>query len=242
MIDHARTSFELTDVPESRVDAALPEQVPDDCVVEAKEVRGQRRERAALIGDELDQVVPDEWRVRREMVSPRELRLGGRAQQVEGQIDARRAPRHVVLQERVDPAVAEIDLGRERDDDQVEIEARQLVGAGEATERRSRFDQVEQLRLPVGDAERGCDARALRPLRCVPVADVEATERIACRLDAVRGGDAIDGAGEDPVESLERSGEVGVRAVELGAHGNVRGLEGRVDGDEGSVRGRRGLE
>ena len=170
------------------------------------------------------------------MIPARELLPGRSTRQVQREVDARHAPRDVVLEERVEPLVADVDLGSERDDDELEIEAGQSIRPCESRERRGLVDQLDQLDLLLCDTENRRDARTLRPLGRVPLTDVETPERVGGHLRPVRRGNPLDGTRQDPVEPLERRGEVSVLPRERERRGRV-GRSGKLAaGGSGQLR------
>jgi hypothetical protein len=209
-------------VPQARIETGLTEQVPHDRFVESQEPVQQGSGRIALFGHELDQVVAHERRIHGEVVSTIQLCVGRRTEEVERQIDARPALRHIVLQKRVQALVPRVELGRERDDDQIELEAREAVKESEAPQRRVVCDQLRELCLLLRHAEQRGETRVLRPARSVALADVEAAERITSRFGTVRRRDPLHRMRKDPVESLERPGEIGESTAERGRHRNRR--------------------
>ena len=69
-------------------------------------------------------LVANQRRVRRKLRAPSELVAGRPAQQIERQVHARAAAGDVILQIRVEALVSEVELRRERDHDDAQIERR----------------------------------------------------------------------------------------------------------------------
>ena len=106
----------------ARLDRVVAEQVPDDALGRDERVREKRRLDLLRVGDEPDEAVRDERSVGRDVDASRELVSGGGSEQGHHQVDARPPARYVVLQVRVEPLVAEVELGPERDNEDSEVE------------------------------------------------------------------------------------------------------------------------
>ena len=163
--------------PQPGVQARPTQQPFDHLGIELQGVAQQRRLRLVGIGDQVEQAVAAQGGLGSHMGAAGQLRLGGRAEQVEGQIQAGAAARDIVLQEGIEPLVAHIHFGREGDQQQIEVERGEIVGLAQPVE------QGAVVRRAVGGGGHpGQDGRAGR-LRQQAIdfvrIDIEAPERVA---------------------------------------------------------------
>ena len=103
--------------------AAYAKQRRHDLLVHHQRSRQERRRRRA-IGHHVHEAVAHQRRRWREPHPSQELLLGRLGEQTQRQVHGRPPPRHVVLQVGVHALVAEVELRRERDQQQVEVEVR----------------------------------------------------------------------------------------------------------------------
>ena len=96
-----------------------------DALVQLDCASNERRLGLSGVGQELDDGIPHKGRVRGESRTPLETFPGRSAEQVKREVDRRSPPRHVVLEVRVQALVAKVELGGQRDHDDVEVERRE---------------------------------------------------------------------------------------------------------------------
>src|SRR5262245_36347350 len=86
------------------------------------------RVRSICIRQKMDQPAPNERRIRRQMRPPPDLYSRRGTEKIEREIDARTPARHVILQIRIKPLIAQVQLRSERHHQQIKIELREAVG------------------------------------------------------------------------------------------------------------------
>src|SRR5262249_25147951 len=150
----------------------------------------------------LEEPLAHERRVRRKAGLARDLLGRGGAQEIERQLDAGPAARDVVLQEREDSLVPKVDLARQRQQDDVDLEGAERERTREPRERRLRRSLIR----------RGCGGRrpekrrtrlAREEVARVQRTDVQALEGIRDRVRAEYGAGAINRGFEDAIEALQ---------------------------------------
>jgi hypothetical protein len=145
---------------EGRVDLVGAEEERGDPKVEAQVLAEERGMGARRVIEQLDDAVADKRGLREEAGARLELGLERRAEQVEGEIEARPASRNVVLEVREEPLVAEVDLGGEADEDDVAIERVEIERTRELLEPEAQATIEARLRLHLrASRERGDYAR-----------------------------------------------------------------------------------
>ena len=112
----------LADRRQAWIDALQSQQETYDLLVESEVVAEAWWLGLVGVPDQRDQAVAEKRRIRREVDAARDLRLDGWAQQVEGEVDAGPSARHVVLEIGVEPLVARIELGGQRNEQHVGID------------------------------------------------------------------------------------------------------------------------
>jgi len=173
--------------------------VAHDPLVELDGARDQRRLDLAGLGDEVDDGMPHERRVGLEPGARGDALVCRCAQQVQREVDRRPAPRDVVLQIRVQALVAKVELGCERDHDDVEVERVELEHVGEAHERPA---VAGERRRVVAPEERRCRSTREHPRRLV-VVDIQPAMRVGLGARAECGLCALDRAAQNLVEASE---------------------------------------
>ncbi|MFT3772513.1 MAG: hypothetical protein QM820_44535 [Minicystis sp.] len=154
---------------EIRVDLVGVEEIAGHARIHLHEVRGQRRQVIGSVGDEPDQLVPEERRLGREARARADTRFERGAEQPEDQIDARPAARPAILEAGVRALEIGADLGQEREQERVLVEAverecsRQRVEAQRDARARARAPARLDLAAHVleGDEPLGALARGL---------------------------------------------------------------------------------
>jgi hypothetical protein len=122
---------------EEWVERLFPKQEPDDLAVE-RELFGQERGVSTTrIGLELKKVVAEERRFGSEMRATEEPRGRGSAEHIQGEVNARPAAAHVIVEERVETLVPEVQLRCKGDQEDPKVEERQPEGIGQPVETRS---------------------------------------------------------------------------------------------------------
>ena len=147
VLQPGRRGRELAERGETLIEPPAAEEDANDLPVDSQRPRQQGRLRPRLILDQPDKPAPGERSVRREAPPACDLLLHRRAQEVEHQLDCGEPRRDVVLQVRVEPLVAQIDLRGQRDDDRVEIDRQQFVAIAELAQPRPRLTRLERGRL-----------------------------------------------------------------------------------------------
>jgi hypothetical protein len=111
---------------EPSVEGGVAQQQVDDLVVELQDAGEQRRLDGARVGNQVEQAVATERRIGPQVGAPGEPGGWRVAEQVERQVDGGPAAGDVVLEVGVQALVAEVDLRRQRNQDEIEVEAGQV--------------------------------------------------------------------------------------------------------------------
>ena len=161
------------------VEPVVAEQEVDRLPVEREPARQQRLPRLALMDP--DQPVPHQRRLGREAPPRRELRARRAGEQVEREVDARPAPRRVVLEVGVDALVAAVELRRQGHRHEPEVDLVEPEGVPQPAEPRLRPHRPRQPRrepLARDPPERAGPRRRRHQPLDLALADVGAEHRV----------------------------------------------------------------
>ncbi len=172
--------------------------------------------------------MPNERSVRREMRAPRYSLGGGGAEEVERQVDRGATPRDVVLQVGVEPLVPQVDIDGECNDDNVEIERRQLMLVGQSSETRIGSLRLVLTPFDVSTAEGRRSGLPLEERPEVRLADVQSPKAIVRNVLTVRGWHACRRSLQQAVEPPQRGKEPGERLWRCRCFGEVELCRHRV--------------
>ena len=153
--------------------------------------------------------MPQQGCLGQETRAPPELLGGIAAQQVKGQRHRRPPPRHVVLEIAVEPLVAQVELGCEGEDENVEIEG---LEAERLAQQRQRCAAARGVGRPCAIQQRGAGRGSQRALGLVG-GDAQAAIGICRRLLAEAEPRHLDRRPEQGIEPLQHRREPRPRGI-----------------------------
>ena len=197
-----------THLDQSPVQRRLREEETRHLLIERERLREERRGGVAA---QLDQPMPREGRITREVRAARESFHRAAREQIERERDRRPAPRDIIVQICVEPLVAQIDVAREREHDDVHLEPLEPMLGGEPCQPRPHRRRILIEPTAVDIAERRLTRLALEQLRHVRLCQMQPAEAIVEHMTAIHARHARHRSLEQPIEPPEREKQTSER-------------------------------